>query len=323
MHEVGRVLGMGEAMRFRIGGSIGTEYTLQVRILGIWWTLARAHRYVCSMRGGIEAALLDQILVALTQNENGYRSHRVATVKLGGAADALAAKEAQAAAFKRMEDIFRKAGILPKGAAAVALALLALVAPAAGQDASPPPPCDPAVTVCITTEGWVLGERTWSLGAEPRELPGARLQVEARFGRWRVAARGDATGLVGEFDRQKPETFKAAEGYLAGAWDLLHVPAAADARVGPAAALGAGLSLEVKDGQKPTLPKRLTFGLGARVSWRQGWAYVVVGQHQALRGVAVIGTWQVRLSERVAHVGMIAISGNAYVSTIGVGVRFL
>jgi hypothetical protein len=185
------------------------------------------------------------------------------------------------------------------------------------------PPCDPAVTVCLTTEGWLLGERTWTLGAEPRELPGARLQVEARFGRWRVAARGDATGLVGEFDRRKPETFQAAEGYLAGAWDWLHVPNAADARVGPAAALGAGISLETKDGAKPTLPKRITAGLGARVSWRQGWAYVVVGQHQALRGVAVIGTWQVRLSDRVAHVGMVALSGNAYVATMGVGVRFL
>ena len=174
--------------------------------------------------------------------------------------------------------------------------------------------------VTITVEGHVLAQRTWSLGAEARDLPGARLQAEIKARRWRIAGRADATGLPGEFVRDKPETFKAIECYLAGAYDLATLPSVLTA--GPAAVVGVGISIETQDGIKPTMPKRITAGIGGRVSWSGGWAYVVVGQHQALRGVSAMITWQTRLSDRLFNIGTAAIGSTSYFATMGVGVRF-
>jgi hypothetical protein len=70
------------------------------------------------------------------------------------------------------------------------------------------------------------------------------------------------------------------------------------------------------------MPKRLTAGLGARVSWPGGWVYIVAGQHQALRGVAAIATWQVAANDRVASVGLAAVGSRDWTATTGIAVRF-
>ena len=213
-----------------------------------------------------------------------------------------------------------KAAMMRVSLATTLLAMAQLVSAQEPTPAPTPTPCDPGKGPCVSVEGWVLAQRTFALGVDPRDLPGGRLQAEVHFKRWRVAARGDATGLQGEFDRNKPETFKAVEAYLAGAYDAINLPNVVT--IGPAAAVGAGTSLELRDGEKPSMPKRMTFGLGARVSWPGGWGYVIVGQHQSLRGVAAIATWQIRVSDRVANIGTAAIGARSYFATIGLGVRF-
>ncbi len=197
----------------------------------------------------------------------------------------------------------------------VVVALLFPIGAWADEQAVASPP-----SVSVYFEGLILAQRSWSLGAEPRDLPGARIQAEVRYKRWRAGLRGDATGLPGEFERDKPETFKAVEIYLAGAYDAVSIPELLTA--GPAGIVGAGVSLETKEGEKPTMPKALTFGLGARVSWSGGWAIGVVGQHQALRGVAAMVAWQTKISDRVSNIGTVAVGSRAYLATIGVGVRF-
>jgi len=182
-------------------------------------------------------------------------------------------------------------------------------------------PCDPSKTVCFTTEGWILGQRTWSLGAEPRDLPGSRLQAEAHWKRWRFAGRADATGLPGTYEHGKLETVAAIEAHLAASWDALVLPDRAT--IGPAVAVGTGTPVESQEGVKIETPKRLTAGVGVRVSWPKGWAYGVVGQHQSLRGVAAVVTWQIKAGDRMANIGTVAIAaGGHYVATIGIAVRF-
>lgn len=205
---------------------------------------------------------------------------------------------------------------------------IALAMPGAAQDApgpapSPPPaPCDPAVSVCLSAEGWLMTTHTWAQGTDTRSLVGGRLQAELRWRRWRWAVRGDATGTPGEYEPGKPETVRAAEVHLASAWDALRIPDVAT--VGPAVAVGAAVALEQNEaGVTPTLPNRLTAGLGLRASWPRGWLYAVAGVNEAIKGFAVTGTWQIAVSDRVASIGTVAVGGNgAWVGTTGVGVRW-
>jgi hypothetical protein len=203
------------------------------------------------------------------------------------------------------------------------LAVLSLLAATAGaQDAPAPVPCDPAARPCLDFEGWMLTARTWTPGgAEPRDLVGGRLQAELRAGRWRWAARGDATGIPGEYERGDWETVRSAEFHVATAYDALRLPGGVT--LGPAVGAGAAVGIEQDEaGRRAEMPKRLTAGLGARVSWPGGWVYVVAGQNQALRGVAATATWQVNVSDRVASVGLAAVGSRTWTATTGVAVRF-
>lgn len=187
---------------------------------------------------------------------------------------------------------------------------------------APAAPCDPATRPCLGFEGWLLTVRTWTPGgADPRDLVGARLQAEVRWHRWRWAARGDATGIPGEYHQDDWQTVRSVEAHAATAYDALRLPGGVV--LGPAVGLGAAVTVERdENGLRATLPKALTAGIGGRASWPGGWAFVVVGQNQALRGVAVTGTWHVAMSERVASVGLVAVGSRDYTATIGVGVRW-
>jgi len=184
-----------------------------------------------------------------------------------------------------------------------------------------PAPCDPAVRPCLATEGWLITERVWTPGgADPRDLVGGRVQAEVRWHRWRWAARGDATGIPGTYQAGDWRTVRSVEGHVASAFDVLRLPGGVT--FGPAAGFGAAVTLEEGLlGAKPTLPKRVTAGLGFRASWPGGFLWAVAGQHQALRGVAGVAVWQVRLSDHVANVGRFAVGANNWTSTIGVAVR--
>lgn len=163
---------------------------------------------------------------------------------------------------------------------------------------------------------------TWAPGAEAKSLVGARLQAEARWQRWRWAARGDATGVPGEYEPGKLETVRAAEIHVASAYDALRLPGLAT--LGPAVAVGAAVALERNDaGMTATLPNALTAGLGFRASWPGGWGYLIGGVNQAFRGFAVTATWQIAVSDRVASIGTVAVAaGGAWTATTGVGVRW-
>jgi hypothetical protein len=188
--------------------------------------------------------------------------------------------------------------------------------------ASTPVPCDPAATPCLTSEGWLLTERSWTPGgAQPRDLVGARLQAEVRYRGWRWAARGDATGIPGEYREGDWQTVRSIEVHAASAYDAVRLPGGLT--VGPAVAIGAAVALEHNAvGVAPKLPKSLTAGLGVRASWPGGWLYAVAGQNQALRGVAGTCVWQIRVSDRVANVGSLAVGPGAYTGTFGAAVRF-
>jgi hypothetical protein len=209
----------------------------------------------------------------------------------------------------------------PPGPVVLFLALLA-AAPAFAEDQAPAAPCDPAARPCLGFEGWLLTVRTWTPGgAEPRDLVGARLQAELRAGRWRWAARGDASGIPGEYSAGKWETVRSVEAHLATAYDALRLPGGVT--LGPAIGAGAAVAIEESEaGKRPRLLKRVTAGIGARASWPGGWVYVVAGQHQALRGVAAVATWQVRVSDHVASVGLAAVGSQDWTSTTAIAVRF-
>lgn len=201
-------------------------------------------------------------------------------------------------------------------------ALLAAAAPVLAEGPTPPAPCDHATRPCLDFEGWLLTARTWTPGgAEPRELVGGRLQAELRSGRWRWAARGDASGIPGEYSAGEWETVRSVEAHVATAYDALRLPGGVT--LGPAVGVGAAVGIEQDEaGKRAEMPKRLTAGLGARVSWPGGWVYVIAGQNQALRGVAATATWQVKVSDRVANVGLAAVGSRTWTATTGVAVRF-
>lgn len=199
---------------------------------------------------------------------------------------------------------------------ALALALLLQAAPSPA-----PAPCDPAIGACLASESWLVTLRSWTPGgAAPRDLVGGRWQAEIRRKGWRWAVRADATGVPGEYRADQWETVRAAELTLASAYDLAHLPGGVT--VGPASAIGAAVALEHgPDGARPKTPKSLTAGLGLRAAWPNGWAYLVVGQHQSLRGVAAIWSWQVALSDHVATIGTAACGSRDWLATTGVAVR--
>lgn len=165
----------------------------------------------------------------------------------------------------------------------------------------------------------MLGLRSWVTGAQATDLPGTRVQAELRTGRWRWAARGDVYGVAGSYQHGKLETVRSGEVHVAVARDL---GAVQGITAGPAVAVGSGAALEAKDGLRPRFEKRVTAGIGARVSGPNWWAYAVVGQHRSLRGVAATVTWQARVSDRVANVGLVACGSRACIATTGVAVRW-
>jgi hypothetical protein len=183
------------------------------------------------------------------------------------------------------------------------------------------PPCDPLLAPCAYIEGWVITERHWSPGAETRDLVGGRIQAEVRYHSWRWSVRGDSTGIPGEYQQGKLETVRSIEVHAAASYDALRLPGGA--LIGPAIGLGAAVGLDQdKAGERADMPKRFTAGIGLRVSSPQGWCYAVVGQHQALRGIAAVLVWQIKGSDRVASVGSFAVGSRTWVATTGAAVRF-
>jgi hypothetical protein len=200
------------------------------------------------------------------------------------------------------------------------LALIALATPAFSQDV-PKPPCDHLIQPCAVFEGWLVTERIWASNAEPRNIVGARLQAEVRLKRWRWAVQGDATGVPGEYDQGNIETVRVATGYVAGAYDLWQLPG--DVNFGPAFGAGGDVVIEKNaEGVTAGLPKRLTAGLGARASGKGWWTYVIVGQNQALRGVAMTTAWQVKLNDRTASIGNVTVGSTEWVAKTGIAVRW-
>lgn len=201
------------------------------------------------------------------------------------------------------------------------LALALLAAPAFAQDAPKPPPCDHLVQPCAVFEGWLVTEKIWASNADARTIVGARLQAEVRLKRWRWAVQGDATGVPGEYDQGNVETVRAVTGYVAGAYDLWLLPN--DVTFGPAFGAGGDVIIEKNDaGTTAGLPKKLTAGLGARASGKGWWTYVIVGQNQALRGVAATMAWQVKLSDRTASIGNVTAGSTEWVAKTGIAVRW-
>jgi hypothetical protein len=169
-------------------------------------------------------------------------------------------------------------------------------------------------------EGWVWAMRYWSPPAEPRDLAGGRIQAQLGVGRWGYAFRGDISGLPGEFSPDKPETFRSLEVHVA-----VHrnVTGAQGVRLGLAAGVGAGFSLEKKDGVPPVTPHSATWGGGLHASGKGWWTYLLFGQHQALPGFGAIATYQVRATDHTAAVGTFAIGEHgSYIAQFGVAVKW-
>jgi hypothetical protein len=170
-------------------------------------------------------------------------------------------------------------------------------------------------------EGWVWAMRYWAPPAEPRDLAGGRVQAMLGVGRWGFAVRGDASGLPGEFEASKIQTFRTLEGHLG-----VHrnVAAAQGVQVGIAVGVGLAVSLEQgEDGLPPKTPNNFSAGAGLRAAGKGWWIYLMGGQHQALPGFAAIGTYQVKMSERTAMVGTFAYGAQQrYIAQLGVAVRW-
>lgn len=199
----------------------------------------------------------------------------------------------------------------------LAAGLLCGAAPLGAQE----PVCNPLATPCAYLEGWMITERHWTPGSDTRDIIGGRLQAEVRWHSWRWSARGDTTGIPGQYQNGKIETVRSLEGHIASSYDAIHLPGSIT--LGPAVGLGAAVSIDTgPDGNRAVMPKKLTAGIGLRVSSPQGWAYAVVGQHQALRGWAATIVWQIRGSDRVATVGSFAVGSRTWTASTGAAVRF-
>ncbi len=99
-------------MRCRYVGDLGDGYRLQVRVLGIWWTIAAADRYACAQMGSILAALLDSLYIRITKSVTGALSYRVAIVKRGSEADEAARRHDSRVVADHAVRVLRKAGVL-------------------------------------------------------------------------------------------------------------------------------------------------------------------------------------------------------------------
>jgi hypothetical protein len=195
--------------------------------------------------------------------------------------------------------------LLLAGASLAALLLAPLGARAEAAPSAPvvKAPCDPAMTPCWTVETWVIGLRAWTPEEEPRDLAGARGQIEVRYQRWRVQARIDGTAVAGEYVPGDLSTVRDVEAHAAVVWDALRLPGGV--AVGPMAAVGAAGTLP-DEGVRATLPRNVTAVLGAAGSWPGGRIHVGVGAvHPLDRGVGVVTTWQIPLSKQTASIGML------------------
>lgn len=222
----------------------------------------------------------------------------------------------------------------------ILLTLLFLVAPCAAQTLPPAPEIPAAPTAVpgstpgfeptVSTdplaqasgaEGYVWAMRYWAPPAEPRDLAGGRVQALMGVGRWGFALRGDASGLPGEFETGKLETFRSLEAHLGVHRNLA---AGAGAQIG--AAIGAGLAVSLErgeDGLPPKTPNNFSYGAGLRAAGKGWWLYLMAGQHQALPGFACIGTYQVKISDRVAAVGTFAYGAQQrYIAQLGMAARW-
>lgn len=165
-------------------------------------------------------------------------------------------------------------------------------------------PCDPAQRACGTRETWILGLRTWTPGAEARNIAGGRLQLELHRRAWRAATRIDGTTTAGAYRQGDLSTVRDVEAHVAVAYDALRLPDAVT--VGPMLAIGAAVVLP-ENKLRASLPRALTAVLGLRASWRDGWAYAGAGSVQEFeRGVGLKVTWQIRQSAHTASVGTVS-----------------
>lgn len=205
----------------------------------------------------------------------------------------------------------------------VLLSLSMIASPCMAQDFVSQP--DPTVIDPLAqksgAEGWVWAMRYWAPPAEPRDLAGGRIQALLGNGRWGYAIRGDFSGLPGEFEVDKLQTFRTLEAHLG-----VHRNVAASQGVQIGVAVGAGLAVSLErgpDGLPPTTPNNFSYGAGLRAAGKGWWFYLMGGQHQALPGFAAIGTYQVRLSDRTAAVGTFAYGAQQrYIAQLGMAVRW-
>ena len=175
------------------------------------------------------------------------------------------------------------------------------------------------LAVTSAAEGWVWTQQYWAPPAASKNLAGGRFQALLGAGRWGVGFRGDVSGLPGEFTPDKYETFRSAETYLAVHRNVGHT---GEVVFGPTAVIGASIPLEMRDGVRGTLAHPVSGGVGLRVAAPGWWVYAVFGQHQSLAGVCGLVGYQVRLTDRTAAVGTIAVNGKMYVLSAGVAVRW-
>ncbi len=186
------------------------------------------------------------------------------------------------------------------------------------QAAAPAPAADPLAANTFA-QSWAWAMSLWSDAPQRRDLVGGRIQAQVGIGRWGIAARADASGLPGEFQPNQPSTFRTVEVYVAGHRNLAGVQ---NVVIGPTALAGAGVSLETVNGKRPTTPNTATAGVGVRAAGPDWAVYVVVGCHQALRGVSVVAVVHVGMTDRTAWVadGGIGAHGALY-ARMGLAVR--
>ena len=161
--------------------------------------------------------------------------------------------------------------------------------------------------------------RTWAPPAAPKDFVGGRFQALLGVRAWGIAIRAEASGLPGNFDTSKPETFHTVAAYAAVHRNVLALPGGI--QFGPAAAGGAALPL-VGDQAVPRFYHGGTVGLGFRAAAPGWWVYAGIGMNQALPGAAGTVEYQVRMTARTSAVGTVAIGRGTYYSQIGVAVRW-
>ena len=198
-------------------------------------------------------------------------------------------------------------------------ALLLLALPALGW-AQETAPCDPSKRACLTTEGSLLTVTVTSPGVDPKVVPGHRLQAQIRRSGFTVGGRSDFFGITGQYKAGDWKTANTVEAHVAMAYDW----ALPDRiRLGAAVAAGAAVPLGA---ERPTLPSTMTAGIGLRASSPKGWAILIVGKNQQMRGVALTCTWEIPANKALSNVGTFSVgrrledgrSVATYIATMGV-----